>query len=138
MTRFTMGMRPVLPGYGQAMREPKAASRAGKDGYPPFDVVMLDEDHYRITLAVAGFGEDELEVVIENGELLIRGAQEKGDEGKRIFLHRGIATRRFMKRFALGENVEVRSARLENGLLHVDLERVRPESVQKRIAIRRG
>ncbi len=138
MTRFTMGMRPVLPGYGPAMREPKADSRPGKDGYPPCDVVMLDEDHYRITLAVAGFGEDELDIVIENGELRISGAQEKGDEGERIFLHRGIATRRFMKRFALGENVEVRGARLENGLLHVDLERVRPKSVQKRIAIRRG
>ncbi len=138
MTRYTMGMRPVLPGYGAARADPGAASRPGKDGYPPYNVEALDEDHYRITLAVAGFGEGDLDIIVENGELVISGSREKGDEGERVFLHRGIATRRFRKRFALGDNVEVRGARLENGLLHVDLERMRPESVQKRITIRRG
>ena len=105
-------------------------------GYPPYNIERTDETHYRITLAVAGFAEDNLDVEVREGVLTVQGkhADEAGTETS--FLHRGIAGRAFERRFQLAENVEVRGAKLENGLLHVDLERVVPEEKKpRRIAI---
>jgi len=106
-------------------------------GYPPYNIERSDETHYRITLAVAGFGEKDLSIEVKEGVLTVTGErteQEKADQSN--FLYQGIAGRSFERRFQLAEHVEVRGAKLENGLLHVDLERVIPEEKKsRRIAI---
>ena len=108
------------------------------DGYPPFDIERQGEDSYRITLAVAGFGPDEIEVVAQQNQLTITGKRtEDKDLGQ--YLHRGIAARPFERRFQLADFVEVRSADFENGLLSIALQRVVPEAMKPRkIAIGRG
>src|SRR5690348_3455470 len=93
--------------------------------YPPYNIERTDENHYRITLAVAGFGEKDLNIEVREGVLGITGKRDEGQ--KQSLLYQGIAGRAFDRRFQLAEHVEVRSARLENGLLHVELERVIPE-----------
>ncbi|HXP08101.1 MAG TPA: Hsp20 family protein [Acidobacteriaceae bacterium] len=103
-------------------------------GYPPYNIERSDETHYRITLAVAGFREKDLTIETRDGMLVVSGTTE--DSNARNYLYRGIAGRQFERRFQLAEHVEVRSAQLENGLLHVDLERVVPEEKKpRRIAI---
>jgi molecular chaperone IbpA len=103
-------------------------------GYPPYNIERSDDTHYRITLAVAGFGEKDLTVEVRDGVLTVSGKRE--DDAAPKFLHHGIAGRAFERRFQLAEHVEVRAARLENGLLHVELERVVPEEKKpRRIAI---
>jgi molecular chaperone IbpA len=102
-------------------------------GYPPYNIERTNENQYRITVAVAGFGED-LNVEVRDGVLSVNGKREDAD--KQSYLHHGIAGRAFERRFQLAEHVEVRGARLENGLLHVDLERLVPEEKKpRRIAI---
>ena len=105
--------------------------------YPPYNIERTDDTHYRITLAVAGFGENDLNVEVREGVLTVQGKrEERGEQGKSAFLYQGIAGRAFDRRFQLAENVEVRGAKLENGLLHVDLERIVPdEQKPRRIAI---
>ena len=95
---------------------------------------MLFRSAYRITLPVAGFAEEDLAITVEANQLVIRGRQSEDDEG-RVFLHRGIAARQFQRRFVLADGVDVSGAELENGLLHVDLERVEPETVVQTIKI---
>ena len=103
----------------------------GADGYPPFDIERQGEDSYRITLAVAGFRPDEIEVVAQQNQLTITGTlTEDKNEGQ--YLHRGIAARPFERRFQLADFVEVRSAGLDNGLLRIDLQRVVPEAMKPR------
>jgi len=106
--------------------------------YPPYNIERTDENHYRITLAVAGFGENELNAELREGVLTVSG--KRGQEaGKPDFLYRGIAGRSFERRFQLADHVEVRAAHLENGLLHIDLERVVPEEHKpRRIPINGG
>ncbi len=101
--------------------------------YPPYNIERTDENHYRISLAVAGFGEEELSVEVREGVLTVQGrrAEKEGAEPTH-FLYQGIAGRSFDRRFQLAENVEVRGAHLSNGLLHVDLERVVPEEKKPR------
>lgn len=101
--------------------------------YPPYDIVKLDEDTYRISMAVAGFTEDELDLVVENNELKISGSKkdvETKQEG--AFLHQGIATRTFKRTFNLADYIRVDGATLENGLLHVTLVREMPEHMKPR------
>lgn len=121
MTRLSLFNSPLLLGF-----EPfeQAIDRISKtaDGYPPYNVEQLGENRLRITLAVAGFAEDELSVQIEDKQLVIRGKQ--ADDKERVYLHRGIAARQFQRSFVLAEGIEVSSATLERGLLHIDL--VRP------------
>ncbi len=108
--------------------------------YPPYNIERTDETHYRITLAVAGFAEKELNVEVREGVLTAQGKKE--DPGKTehaAYLYQGIAGRAFERRFQLAENVEVRGAKLENGLLHIDLERIVPEEQKpRRIPINGG
>jgi molecular chaperone IbpA len=107
--------------------------------YPPYNIERTDETNYRITLAVAGFGEKELNVEVREGVLTVQGRREESGDGKSGYLYQGIAGRAFERRFQLAENVEVRGAKLENGLLHVDLERIIPEEQKpRRIAINGG
>lgn len=99
--------------------------------YPPYNIEKLDEDNYRITMAVAGFGEDELDVTVKDGILIVSGKAESKD-AERKFLHRGIARRAFERRLQLADYIQVSGARLENGLLHVDLVREVPEAMKPR------
>jgi len=109
------------------------ATDAG-NGFPPYNIERADENRYRITLAVAGFSEKDLNVELRDGVLTVAGRGE--DSQKQQYLYQGIAGRAFERRFQLAEHVEVRAAKLENGLLHVDLERIVPEEKKpRRIAI---
>jgi molecular chaperone IbpA len=104
-----------------------------REGYPPYNIERSDENHYRITVAVAGFAEKDLGIEVRDGVLTVTGKREAADaNAKPSFLHQGIAGRAFERSFQLAEHVEVRGARLENGLLHVDLERVVPEAKKPR------
>ncbi|HEY3638928.1 MAG TPA: Hsp20 family protein [Rhizomicrobium sp.] len=100
--------------------------------YPPYNIERTDETHYRITLAVAGFAEKELNVEVREGVLTVQGKREDGIESKSSYLYQGIAGRSFERRFQLAENVEVRGAKMENGLLHVELERIVPDEQKPR------
>ncbi|MCK8783057.1 Hsp20 family protein [Roseomonas sp. NAR14] len=104
------------------------------DGYPPYNIEQVSENGLRITLAVAGFAMDDLQITQEDNQLVIRGKQKDDSEG-RIFLHRGIAARQFQRAFVLAEGIEVEGAWLDNGLLHVDLKRPQPETRVRTIRI---
>lgn len=104
-------------------------------GYPPYNIEVVDNDRYAITLAVAGFGKDELELEVERGVLSVRGKKREG-EGKRKYLHQGIAFRSFERKFNLAEHVEVAGAEFQDGLLAISLVRRIPEAMKaKRIEI---
>lgn len=108
-------------------------------GYPPYNIELLEKDNYRITMAVAGFTTDELDIQAEQQTLTVKGKHADEDSGERNFLHRGIAARNFERRFQLADHIEVTGARLENGLLHIDLVREIPEAMKpKKIAIGNG
>ena len=109
---------------------------ASEQGYPPYNIERSDENNYRVSLAVAGFAEKDLLVDVKDRVLTITGKREEAEKPNTAFLHQGIAGRAFERHFQLAEHVEVKAARLENGLLHVDLERVVPEEKKpRRIAI---
>ena len=110
---------------------------ASEQGYPPYNIERTDEDNYRVTLAVAGFAEKDLAVDVKDRVLTVSGKREgearpNADQPQPALLHQGIAGRAFERSFQLAEHVEVRCARLENGLLHVDLERIVPEEKKPR------
>lgn len=137
MSRMTFASHPFLLGFEQLDRLVERTAKTSSDGYPPYNIEQRGENAYRITLAVAGFREEELQITVEDNQLVIRGKQ-TDDSQDRVFLHRGIAARQFQKSFVLADGVEVEGASLENGLLHVDLHRAQPESVVRRIEISRG
>ncbi|MDH3475036.1 MAG: Hsp20 family protein [Rhodospirillales bacterium] len=121
MTRLSLFNSPLLLGFDHFERAIDRVSKAGGDGYPPYNVEQTAENRLRITLAVAGFGAEDLQVQIEDNQLVIRGRHD--DEAERVYLHRGIATRQFQRSFVLAEGIEVSGAALDNGLLSIDLER---------------
>ncbi|GIX13816.1 MAG: heat-shock protein Hsp20 [Paracoccaceae bacterium] len=137
MTRISFASHPFLLGFEQLDRLVERSAKSAGDGYPPFNIEQRGEGAYRITLAVAGFAEDDLSVTVEDNQLVIRGRSSEDQEG-RVFLHRGIANRQFTRSFVLADGIEVSSAHLDRGLLHVDLVRREPESVVRRIEITRG
>lgn len=109
------------------------ASRVDGNGYPPYNIEAHGEDQYRISMAVAGFSESDLDIVTEQNTLTVSGNKDAEDgNGEREFLYRGIANRSFERRFQLADHVRVVTARLENGLLHIDLERELPEQMKPR------
>jgi len=121
--RSTVGFDRLFNLLESGMRE--------DDGYPPFDIERQGEDSYRITLAVAGFRPDEIEIVAQQNQLIITGKRaEDKDQGQ--YLHRGIAARPFERRLQLADFVEVRSASFDNGMLRIDLQRVLPEAMKPR------
>lgn len=138
MTKLTFAAHPFLLGFDQLERLVERTAKSGNDGYPPFNIEQSSENGFRITLAVAGFREDDISITVEDRQLAIRGRQAEEAEVGRVFLHRGIAARAFQRSFVLAEGVEVAGARLENGLLHVDLVRAVPEKVVQTIRITRG
>ena len=105
---------------------------ASEQGYPPYNIERSDENNYRVTLAVAGFAEKDLSVDVKDRVLTVAGKHEGEAEPATAFLHQGIAGRAFTRSFQLAEHVEVKGARLANGLLHVDLERIVPEEKKPR------
>jgi len=134
MSRISFASQPFMLGFEPLDRLVERTLKTGSDGYPPFNIEQKGEDTYRITLAVAGFAEDDLSITVEEQQLFIRGKQ-AAEEGERVFLHRGIAARPFQRSFVLAEHVHVENAALENGLLHIDLKRRKPEPVVRSIKI---
>jgi len=137
VSKLTLGSYPHLLGFEQLERLLERSAKAGNEGYPPYNIEQTSDHSYRITLAVAGFSEDDLSITIEDRQLVIRGRQRDDSEG-RVFLHRGIAARQFQRMFVLADGVEVGEAIMENGLLHIDLTRAKPETVVQTINIRKG
>jgi len=138
MTRMPQFSSPLLLGFDEMERLLERAAKAQSDGYPPYNIERIAAEpgpgFLRITLAVAGFRREDLEITVEERQLVIRGRQ-TDDGSNRIFLHRGIAARQFQRAFVLAEGIEVTAARLTNGLLEIDLVRPEPERVLRRIDI---
>lgn len=138
MSRMTPFSSPLLLGFDGVERTLERIAKAG-DGYPPYNIERVragadgQQDLIRITLAVAGFQPDELEVTTEENQLTIRGRQ--GDDADRDYLHRGIAARQFQKGFLLADGMRIIGAQLRNGLLSIDLAKPEPERIVKRIEI---
>lgn len=137
MSKLTLGSYPHMLGFEQLERLLERTAKSGNEGYPPFNIEQTSDFSYRITLAVAGFAENDLSITVEDRQLVIRGRQSDDNEG-RVFLHRGIAARQFQRVFVLADGVEVGEAIMENGLLHVDLTRAKPETVVQTINIKKG
>lgn len=133
MSRVSIFSSPLLLGFDHVERMIERATKAGSEGYPPYNIEQTGESELRITLAVAGFGPNDLGITVEDNQLVIRGKQT--DEKERIYLHRGIAARQFQRSFVLADGIEVVRAELGNGLLHIDLHRPRPEPQVRNIAI---
>ena len=134
MTRVTFASHPYLLGFEELDRLVERTAKSGTEGYPPYNIEQQGEMRYRITLAVAGFGEDDLSITLEANQLVVRGRQTNGDDD-RTYLHRGIAARQFQRSFVLADGVEVTGAELKHGLLHIDLARSEPETVVRSIRI---
>ncbi|CUH99901.1 Hsp20 family protein [Leisingera aquaemixtae] len=137
MSKLTLGSYPHMLGFEQLERLLERSAKSGNEGYPPYNIEQTSDFSYRITLAVAGFAEEDLAITVEDRQMVIRGRQRDDSEG-RVFLHRGIAARQFQRMFVLADGVEVGEAVMENGLLHVDLTRSRPETVVQTINIKKG
>ena len=137
MTKLALGTHPFLLGFEQLERLVERTAKTGNDGYPPYNIEQASENSYRITLAVAGFAMADLSITVEDNALVIRGRQVDDVEG-RVFLHRGIAARQFQRSFVLADGVDIGEAIMENGLLHVDLNRSVPERVVQTVIIRKG
>lgn len=141
MSRISMLSSPLLLGFEELERMIDRAGKGANDGYPPYNIerVMKEDGRaeiLRITLAVAGFTRDQLEITVEDSQLTIRGKQQ--DDKSREFLYRGIAARQFQRTFVLADGIEIRGADLNNGLLAIDLVRHEPERLIRRIEIGNG
>jgi HSP20 family molecular chaperone IbpA len=139
MNRTILFDSPFLLGFEHTRTLVERAAKAAAESYPPYNVEDLGDDQLRITLAVAGFSPDQLSVTVEDNQLVIQGRREdvRGGEGKeQSYLHRGIAARAFVRTFVLADGMEVSGATLEHGLLHIDVSRIPPAKLVKRIAIK--
>ena len=140
MTRMTLQSNPLLLGFEELERLVERANKTSGDGYPPYNIERIAKaeqgdvpDILRITLAVAGFTREQLEIQLEDKHLSIRGKQV--DDVPRNFIHRGIAARQFCRTFVLADGLEVHSADLSNGLLSIDLIRIMPARLSRTISI---
>jgi HSP20 family molecular chaperone IbpA len=138
MNRTILFDSPFLLGFEHTRTLVERAAKAAAESYPPYNVEDLGDDQLRITLAVAGFSPDQLGVTVEDNQLVIQGRREdpKGEGKEQSYLHRGIAARAFLRSFVLADGMEVTGALLEHGLLHIDVARIPPAKLVKRIAIR--
>jgi HSP20 family molecular chaperone IbpA len=134
MTRVSLFNNPLLLGFDQFERTLDRIAKSSAEGYPPYNIEQTGENGLRITLAVAGFGLDDLTIQVEDNQLVIRGKQ--ADDGTRVYLHRGIAARQFIRNFVLAEGIEVTGASLDNGLLHIDLMRPPVEARVRKVEIK--
>ena len=133
MSRLTMFNSPLLLGFDHVERMLDRISKNSGDSYPPYNIEQIGEDGLRITLAVAGFSDDDLTIEVEERQLRIHGKQ--FDESERMYLHRGIASRQFVRSFVLADGIEITAAELDNGLLHINLMRPPVESRVQTIEI---
>lgn len=131
---MTVFNSPLMLGFDHLERLLDNVSKSSAEGYPPYNIEQTGENALRITLAVAGFAADDLAVTLEDNQLVIRG-RKREDDGQRIFLHRGIAARQFQRSFVIAEGIEVLGAALDNGLLHIDLQRQVPQPEIRTIKI---
>ena len=136
MTRLSLFNSPLLLGFDHFERALDRVSKISSDGYLPYNIEQLGENALRITLAVAGFTMGDLSITIEDNQLVVRGKQ--ADDTERVYLHRGIAARQFQRSFVLAEGIEVSGARLDNGLLHIELFRPEVESRVRTVEITMG
>jgi len=125
---------PLFLGFDHLEQMLERASKTTSDGYPPYNIEQTGPNSLQITLAVAGFTMDDLQITQEDNQLVIRGRQTDDTQG-RVFLHRGIAARQFQRAFVMAEGIEVKGAWLDAGLLHVDLARPQPETKVRTIPI---
>tara|TARA_A100001037_G_scaffold265949_1_gene257776 strand:- start:567 stop:1031 length:465 start_codon:yes stop_codon:yes gene_type:complete len=136
MTRLSPFNSPLLLGFDHLEQILERVSKNSNDGYPPYNILQIGDDRLRISIAVAGFTEDELSVTVEQNQLHIQGRQK--DYPDTVYLHRGIAARRFHRTFLLAESIEVAGAALDNGLLNIDLVQPEPTQTVRNIEIKRN
>ncbi len=136
MSRVSILNSPFLLGFDRFERTLERVANASADAYPPYNIEAVGDEQLRITLAVAGFTSDDLEVTIEDNLLTVRGKQK--DENSRVYLHRGIAARQFQRSFLLAEGIEVQDAMLDDGLLNIELQRPLPERNVRNVEIKTG
>lgn len=133
MTRVSLFSSPLFLGFDHFEQVLDRVAKSAADGYPPYNIEQINQDRLRITLAVAGFTREHLQVTVEDNQLIIRGKQE--DDPERRYIHRGIAARQFQRTFVLAEGIDVVAADLDNGLLNIDLERPPSATTVRTIAI---
>lgn len=137
VTQFAMDLfnDPFFIGFNRELSRLNTAHKTNSQSYPPYDLLKLDEDTYRLSLAIAGFTKDDLKISVDNGTLIIKGEIVEVTDAEVV--HKGIACRKFVRSFALGEYMEVTGAEMRDGMLHVDVVRVVPEEKKpKEIAIK--
>ena len=127
VTQFAMDLfnDPFFIGFNRELGRLNTAHKVNSQSYPPYDLLKLDEDTYRLSLAIAGFTKDDLKISVDNGTLIIKGEIVEVTDAEVV--HKGIAGRKFVRSFALGEYMEVTSAELKDGMLHVHVVRIVPE-----------
>lgn len=118
-------------GFDRLFNALEASQSQGNGGYPPYNVELVDENHYRIAIAVAGFAEQELEITTQDNLLIVRGAH-NNEPAEKNYLYQGIAERNFERKFQLAEHIQIKGAKLENGLLYIDMQRIVPETLKPR------
>lgn len=131
VTQFAMDLfnDPFFIGFNRELSRLNTAHKTNSQAYPPYDLLKLDEDTYRLSVAVAGFTKDDINVSVDNGTLVIKGEIVEVTDAE--IVHKGIATRKFVRSFALGEYMEVTGADLKDGMLHVSIDRVIPEEKKR-------
>ncbi|KQP45881.1 MAG: Hsp20 family protein [Brevundimonas sp.] len=137
-TRTILFDSPFLLGFDHTRALIDRAAKAAAESYPPYNVEQIGDAGVRISLAVAGFAPEELAITLDGRQLTIAGKRDDAGRGEQAFLHRGIAARGFVRNFVLADGLEVEGARLEHGLLHVDLIRPEAERQVRRIPITSG
>ena len=136
MTRLSPFNSPLLLGFDHLEQILERVSKNSNDGYPPYNILQVGDERLRISIALAGFTQDELSVTLEQNQLHIRGRQQ--DDPDAVYLHRGIAARQFNRTFLLSETIEIDSATLDNGLLNIDLIQPQPAPTVRNINIKRS
>ena len=137
VTKYAMDLfnDPFFIGFNRELSRLNTAHKTNSQSYPPYDLLKLDEDTYRLSLAIAGFTKDDLKISIDNGTLIIKGEIVEVIDAEVV--HKGIAGRKFVRSFALGEYMEVTGAEMKDGMLHINIDRVVPEEKKpKEIAIK--
>lgn len=132
-TRLSVFDSPLLLGFDHFEKTIDRMRKSASEAYPPYNIEQVGENGLRISLAVAGFTMDDLDIEVEKNQLNVRGRQQ--DDAEKVYLHRGIAARQFQRSYVLADGIEVLGAFLDNGLLHIDMKRVEPESTARKIPI---
>ena len=137
VTKYAMDLfnDPFFIGFNRELSRLNTAHKTNSQSYPPYDLLKLDEDTYRLSLAIAGFTKDDLKISVDNGTLIIKGEIVEVTDAEVV--HKGIAGRKFVRSFALGEYMEVTGAEMKDGMLHIEIDRIVPEEKKpKEIAIK--